>query len=110
MIDLTRILTNFFSLDTPCPINDKKTLLEGPEFEAIMQDVRDNNYIFRNFYDKVTIGDQEVQYKGYWTADRSCIIGLGEIKFVDGSVYMGQLKDQQFNGKGRLSRANGDIY
>lgn len=36
--------------------------------------------------------------------------GLGTIKFKDGSVYEGFTANQKFNGKGRLTQANGDLY
>ena len=36
--------------------------------------------------------------------------GLGTIKYKDGSVYSGFTFNQLYNGKGRLTHANGDIY
>jgi hypothetical protein len=51
-----------------------------------------------------------VQYKGYWNEEKTEIIGIGEIKFEDGSVYQGETYDKIFHGKGRMSHANGDIF
>jgi hypothetical protein len=38
------------------------------------------------------------------------IEGLGTIKFADGSLYQGMTKHGLFNGKGRMTHTNGDIY
>jgi hypothetical protein len=43
------------------------------------------------------------KYKPIWE-------GLGTIKFADGSKYQGQTKAGLFEGKGRMTHANGDIY
>ena len=34
--------------------------------------------------------------------------GIGIIQFPDGSTYHGMTKNGQFNGKGRMTHANGD--
>jgi hypothetical protein len=36
--------------------------------------------------------------------------GLGVQLWPDGSKYEGMWKDGKFNGKGRMTHANGDIY
>jgi hypothetical protein len=36
--------------------------------------------------------------------------GIGIIKFEDGSLYEGQTTDGLFNGMGRMTHANDDIY
>jgi hypothetical protein len=36
--------------------------------------------------------------------------GFGCIKFADGSMYEGQTMDGLYNGKGRMTHVNGDIY
>jgi len=36
--------------------------------------------------------------------------GIGEIKLENGALYQGQTKNQKYNGKGRLTHPNGDIY
>jgi len=35
---------------------------------------------------------------------------LGSLKFRDGSIYEGFTTKEMFNGKGRLTQANGDLY
>ena len=35
---------------------------------------------------------------------------MGYLKFADGSMYAGQVKAKNMNGKGRMVYANGDIY
>jgi hypothetical protein len=69
-----------------------------------------DEYKWNNYYQDYKFGDQTVQYKGYWNKEREAIIGLGELKFKDGSVYQGMISTKQFNGKGRMTRVNGDIY
>jgi hypothetical protein len=65
---------------------------------------------WNNYYQEYKMGDQTVQYKGYWDKNRQEIIGLGELKFKDGSLYQGEIKNRTFNGKGRMTRSNGDVY
>ena len=45
---------------------------------------------------------------GNTSLDRGILKGV--IKFPDGSTYAGQTSNKQFNGKGRMTHANGDIY
>ena len=50
-------------------------------------------------------------YKGQWRAsDMNIWEGFGIIKFADGSLYEGQTRDGLYNGKGRMTHINGDIY
>ena len=72
-----------------------------------------------NYYQTTTIlttdpeGKQletEVQYKGYWTEDRTQIVSLGEIKFENGDTYQGILEGRVFNGKGRFTHKSGDVF
>ena len=37
-------------------------------------------------------------------------LGYGVIKHADGSMYEGQTKNGLYNGRGRLTHADGDIY
>jgi hypothetical protein len=50
------------------------------------------------------------KYKGQWKKDGKTWEGLGLIIFPDGSTYQGMTKNQVFNGKGRMTHANNDIY
>jgi hypothetical protein len=55
------------------------------------------------------------EYRGHWrnqvgTNSKKIWEGLGIIKFVDGSLYQGMTKNEMFNGKGRMTHANSDIY
>lgn len=63
--------------------------------------------IWNNYFEEI---DKTRQYRGQWSKDRSEWKGLGEIKYTDGSVYQGMIKNKLFNGKGRITHANGDIY
>jgi len=36
--------------------------------------------------------------------------GIGAIKFADGALYQGITKDKKFDGPGRMTHRNGDIF
>ena len=56
------------------------------------------------------MNDKKIEYRGFWDIQRQYIIGLGEMKFGDGTIYQGQIANKTFHGKGRMTRPNGDIY
>jgi len=96
--------------DLPYQNDAKKTLMTEAEFAEFLKKADNDEYKWNNYYQDYKFGDQKVEYKGYWSKERESIIGLGEIKFKDGSVYQGMIGGKQFNGKGRMTRENGDIY
>ena len=61
--------------------------MDAKEFEEFTKVAKEQEYNWNNYFTEVKIGDQVVQYKGYWNKNRSQIIGLGETKFKDGSIY-----------------------
>lgn len=55
--------------------------------------------------------DAKREYKGQHSKDNKDVMeGLGHIKYKDGSMYSGFVKEKNMNGKGRMVYANGDIY
>ncbi len=36
--------------------------------------------------------------------------GIGIIKFPDGSTFQGMTKNKLFDGKGRMTHSNGDVF
>ena len=36
--------------------------------------------------------------------------GIGIVTYTDGAEYLGFTKNKKFNGRGRLTHQNGDIY
>lgn len=64
-----------------------KKLFNDEEFDAFLRELpRGSRWI--NYYIETYINEtQKVQYKGYWNEDKTEILGIGEIKFEDGSVY-----------------------
>lgn len=36
--------------------------------------------------------------------------GLGELRYADGSFYQGFTRNRKYNGRGRLTYSNGDVY
>lgn len=71
----------------PYPNNSGRTLMDEHELEAFLREATEKDYHWNNYYQDFKYGDQKVQYKGYWNKERQSIVGLGEIKFEDGSVY-----------------------
>ena len=62
---------------------------------------------------EITLEEGKV-YQGQWKATsqrlKDTFEGMGTMKFKDGSKYQGMSHNQLFNGKGRMTHANGDIY
>lgn len=86
--------------------NKKDTLLSQKEWEAYNIDKKE--LVWKNYWIKL---DGKREYKGeFKNENKEECEGLGYIKFVDGSMYAGQVKDKNMNGKGRMVFANGDIY
>jgi len=86
----------------------KETLMTEKEFNAFMEDADGGkNLVWNNYY---TVIDEVKEYRGQWRKDRAVWEGLGEIKFKDGSLYQGQVKNKTFHGKGKMTHTNGDIY
>ena len=70
--------------------------------------VNKKDLVWKNFWTKV---DARREYKGEFKSDdKEQWEGLGYLKFADGSMYAGQVKAKNMNGKGRMVYANGDIY
>ena len=60
---------------------------------------------------KSTVNMEESKQTERITLNEQCVWeGIGIIQFPDGSTYQGMTKNAQFNGKGRMTHANGDIY
>ena len=52
--------------------------------------------------------DNETVYVGQLKNGQKC--GRGKLMWPDGSVYEGQWENDMSNGKGRLIHADGDVY
>ena len=64
--------------------------------------------VWNNYWTTI---DSKSEYKGEFQKDAKTIAdGLGYIKYKDGSLYSGQVKNKTLNGKGRMVYSNGDIY
>ena len=87
----------------------KETLMPEEEYNRWAENEDGGkNLVWNNYFQKI---DQYREYKGHWHQEnREVWEGLGVIKFSDGSIYQGFTQDQQLNGVGRMSHANGDIY
>ena len=87
----------------------KETLLSQKEWTKYIATKNDGkDMIWNNYWTKI---DEKREYKGEFKKDnKSEWEGLGYIKYKDGSMYAGQVKDKLRNGKGRMTYANGDIY
>lgn len=87
-------------------VDPKDTLMNSKEFQQFMEgDGKDLKW--NNYFEEI---DKNRQYRGQWSKDRKVWGGIGEIKFSDGSLYQGMIKNKLFNGKGRITHANADIY
>lgn len=69
------------------PAQEGKKLFTEEEFEAFLKELpKGARWI--NYYIETEINDtQKVQYKGYWNEEKTEILGIGEIKFEDGSLF-----------------------
>ena len=56
----------------------------------------------------VTYANREEWYDGTYDSDEKH--GLGTMRFVDGSKYVGEWKRGQMHGEGKMTYANGDIF
>ena len=84
----------------------KETLFSSKEWEEYKAEKKE--LVWKNFWTKL---DGKREYKGEFKMDKKEEPeGLGYIKFADGSMYAGQVKEKNMNGKGRMVFANGDIY
>ena len=64
--------------------------------------------VWNNYWTKI---DDKREWKGEFKKENKADWeGLGYIKYKDGSMYAGLVKDKMRNGKGRMTYANGDIY
>jgi len=52
--------------------------------------------VWNNYFQEVEGGRE---YRGYWNKDRTTWEGIGEIKFKDGSLYQGQVKNKKSTEK-----------
>lgn len=53
----------------------------------------------RSGFGEMTWGNGKEKYIGYWNADQRV---NGELTMLDGSVYIGDFKNDTFHGKGKL--------
>jgi len=90
----------------PSVVDSKDTLMNSKEFSKFMEG-EGKNLTWNNYFEDI---DKNRQYRGQWSKDRKTWGGIGEIKFSDGSLYQGMVKNKLFNGKGRITHANADIY
>ena len=80
---------------------------------------------FRPYIKVVSAAGDSIKFSGMVNAEGTPIKGklffadgssatvnseTGEIEYSDGSVYIGELRDLQKNGKGKLTYASGDVY
>jgi len=79
------------------------------EFDAYMTTKKDGkDFIWNNYFESV---DPKMEYRGEYSKElKGLWEGIGQIKFKDGSLYSGFIKNKQLNGKGRLVHANNNIY
>lgn len=64
--------------------------------------------VWNNYWTQI---DKKSEYKGEFNKDNKTIIeGLGYIKYEDGSLYQGFVKNKTMNGKGRMTYANKMVY
>ena len=68
---------------------------------------KDKSFSWNNYFTDVE-GDKK--YRGECDKDKKNWEGLGELKMKDGSLYQGFISNRLYNGKGRLTSANGDIF
>lgn len=101
-------------LDLPKPTLDpkevsKETLIPKKQWTAYIASKNDGkDMVWNNYWTKI---DDKREWKGEFKKDnKSDWEGLGYIKYKDGSMYAGLVKDKMRNGKGRMTYANGDIY
>jgi len=92
------------------PGESKSTLMTEKEFDTYMADPEGGkNLTWNNYFTEVDKKSGK-DYRGHWSKDRQKWEGLGEIKFNDGSLYQGMVKNKTFNGPGRMTHQNGDIF
>jgi hypothetical protein len=93
-------------------------MISTEEFNKFMNDeIGGKNLTWINYFKPIPDSNsskegvnQMRKYKGQWKKDGKTWEGLGLIIFPDGSTYQGMTKNQVFNGKGRMTHANNDIY
>ena len=79
------------------------------EFDNYIATKKDGkDFIWNNYFEQV---DPKLEYRGEYSKEvKGLWEGIGQIKFKDGSLYSGFIKNKQFNGKGRLVHANNNVY
>jgi len=110
------LLTHLFNIEIDLkkpslsePNTNKDTLLTHKEWIAYMDEKNEGkDLIWNNYWTPV---DQKREYKGEFKKENKAEWeGLGYIKYQDGSMYAGQVKDKKMNGKGRMTYKDGTIY
>ena len=91
------------------PNENKETLFTHKEWIKYVDEKNEGkDLVWNNYWTPI---DQKREYKGEFKKDNKAEWeGLGYIKYQDGSMYAGQVKDRKLNGKGRMTYANGNIY
>lgn len=87
----------------------KDTLMSKKEWETYLASKNEGkDLVWNNYWTKI---DDKREYKGEFNKDNKTVWeGLGYIKYQDGSLYSGNVKDKNINGMGRMDYANGDVY
>lgn len=104
----------YFEIDLKKPSlaeknENKETLLTHKEWIKYLDEKNEGkDLVWNNYWTKI---DDKREYKGEFKKENKAEWeGLGYIKYQDGSMYAGQVKDKKMIGKGRMTYANGDIY
>lgn len=100
----------------------KKPLIPGLDFEKLQKENLDTKkYYWYNHFDEVILNNGQTgkKEKVLWKGQRLRSKhedwgGLGTLKFADGSLYEGQIKNEKgqhlFHGKGKRSHIDGSCY
>jgi len=114
-------MTAITDLPKPCLKNGKLSSIADPK-QCLMpreqfieyQKKESKNYIWDNYFTDVAENAQEKgerEYRGQRVKKHmKTWEGIGEIKYKDGTHYMGFTKKKRFEGRGRIVHPTGDIY
>lgn len=93
--------------------NPKQPLFTQEAFKELYDNTK-QNYIWDNTWQDISDADEEPgtkMYRGQRLKSNTKIWeGFGMIKFSDGALYQGQSQGQKFEGKGRMTHPNGDVF